>query len=86
MNILITGASKGVGFEIIKQFAKNPSNNIVALARDFEALHNLKDSCYKEYQNTIHIYSIDFLSNSFANGTASFNLLAISRPLLAFKP
>ena len=31
MNILVTGASKGVGFEVVKQFAKNSTNNIIAL-------------------------------------------------------
>ncbi len=67
MNILVTGASRGLGFEIVKQFAVNTSNNIVALSRDFDALQNLKKICKKEYNNSIHIYSIDFLSDSFSN-------------------
>jgi short-subunit dehydrogenase len=67
MNILITGASKGIGFEIVKQFANNPNNNIVALSRDLELLQNLQSICKKEYNNEIHIYSIDFLANSFTD-------------------
>lgn len=66
MDILITGASRGVGFEIVKQFAKDTSNNIVALSRDIDALNNLKLDCESEYENTIHIYSIDFLSETFS--------------------
>ena len=66
MNILVTGASRGVGFEIVKQFAKDTSNNIVALSRDFDSLQTLRQTCKAEYNNSIHIYSIDFLSNSFS--------------------
>jgi 3-oxoacyl-[acyl-carrier protein] reductase len=67
MNILVTGASRGVGFEIVKQFAKDNSNNIVALSRNLVALQNLKESCENEFNNSIHIYSIDFLSDSFSD-------------------
>jgi 3-oxoacyl-[acyl-carrier protein] reductase len=67
MNILVTGASKGVGFEIVKQYAQNSENNIVAFARNMKLLRELQSMCKKEYDNNIHIYSIDFLSDSFTN-------------------
>ncbi|MDG1477367.1 MAG: SDR family NAD(P)-dependent oxidoreductase [Vicingaceae bacterium] len=66
MNVLITGASRGIGFELVKQFAVNKSNQITALARDYKALKVLRDFCQKEFGNEIHIYSIDFLSDSFS--------------------
>jgi 3-oxoacyl-[acyl-carrier protein] reductase len=66
MNILVTGASRGVGYEIVRQFAKDPSNNIVALSRDLEALNKLKTICKEELNNSIDIYSIDFSSNYFS--------------------
>ena len=31
MLILITGASKGIGFEMVKLFSQNPSNLIIAV-------------------------------------------------------
>lgn len=65
MNVLITGASKGIGQELVKEFAKDSANNIVAIARDWEKLNQLKQWCKQEYQNNIHIYSIDFLSTNF---------------------
>lgn len=65
MNILVTGASKGIGYEIVRQYAQNPENNIVAFARDIELLKALQLICKKEYDNNIHIHKIDFLSDSF---------------------
>lgn len=65
MNILVTGASKGIGFEIVKQFASTTSNNIIALSRDMKMLQNLQSICKTDYNNNIHIYDIDFLSISF---------------------
>ena len=65
MNILVTGASKGIGFEIVRQFASNNDNNIIALSRDLKLLQNLLVTCKKENDNSIHVYAVDFLSNSF---------------------
>ncbi len=65
MNVLVTGASRGIGFEVVKEFAKDSANNIVALSRDLALLKKLKHTCKKEFDNDIHIYGIDFLSSSF---------------------
>ena len=34
MNILITGASKGIGFDTVLRLAEDPENRILALSRD----------------------------------------------------
>ncbi len=41
MLILITGASKGIGFEMVKHFAKDPHNLIIAVSRNIEPLTKL---------------------------------------------
>lgn len=61
MNVLVTGASKGIGYEIVKHYAQNENNNIVAIARDVKSLQQLK----AETKSKVHIYSIDFLSDTF---------------------
>ncbi|HEY9113711.1 MAG TPA: SDR family NAD(P)-dependent oxidoreductase, partial [Bacteroidales bacterium] len=41
MNIVITGASRGIGFELAKKFAKDTSNKVFAIARNKEKLERL---------------------------------------------
>lgn len=66
MNILITGASKGLGFELVKQFAADKSNNIIAIARSKNLLEKLKQKCKQYYNNDIHICNVDFLDADFS--------------------
>lgn len=41
MNIVITGASRGIGYELCKVFAKDLENNVFAIARNSEKLSAL---------------------------------------------
>lgn len=41
MTILITGASKGIGFEIIKLFSQNPNTLVIAVSRNIEPITKL---------------------------------------------
>lgn len=43
MNILITGASRGIGYETAITLAKNPANKLIALSRNQEKLATLKE-------------------------------------------
>lgn len=47
MNIIVTGASRGIGYELVKLFAAGNNNRIVALARNGEKLEVLKAECAK---------------------------------------
>jgi 3-oxoacyl-[acyl-carrier protein] reductase len=38
MLILITGASKGIGYEMVKEFSKNPNHLIIAVSRNISPL------------------------------------------------
>ncbi len=47
MNIIITGASKGIGYETAKEFSNISNNKIILISRDYKRLLNLKDECNK---------------------------------------
>src|ERR1035437_2064073 len=38
MNIVITGASRGIGYELVKFLSADPKNTIIAIARNAEKL------------------------------------------------
>ena len=45
MNIIVTGASRGIGYETAGLFAKDGRNNVFALARGKEGLEKLQLEC-----------------------------------------
>lgn len=45
MNIVVTGASRGIGYELVKQFSTNAGNTIFAVSRNLEKLELLKNEC-----------------------------------------
>jgi NAD(P)-dependent dehydrogenase (short-subunit alcohol dehydrogenase family) len=47
MNIIITGASKGIGYELVKFFARNRQNHVVAISRSGAELKELASECQK---------------------------------------
>jgi 3-oxoacyl-[acyl-carrier protein] reductase len=50
--IVISGASRGIGKAIVDFLAKNPSNQIIALSRDIDAMNRH----YQHYQNVTPYY------------------------------
>jgi short-subunit dehydrogenase len=47
MNILITGATKGIGYELALEFAKCENANLCLIARTKEKLDQIKEECLK---------------------------------------
>lgn len=48
MNIVITGASKGIGYQLAKLFANNENNTVIAIARSENLLKDLKNECIRQ--------------------------------------
>ena len=61
MNVLITGASRGIGFALTQQFIDHPQYRVLAISRNTEELNQLKE----EHPNGDHlkVLRVD-LSNS----------------------
>ena len=57
-NILIVGASKGIGAELVSQFSSIKSMHVIALARDIESVNN-----WNEKENvSVHNFDLTSLS------------------------
>lgn len=59
MNIVITGGSRGIGFELAQRFAELGDNNIVAISRNESGLKDLKNACIRKNVQA-HLYPIVF--------------------------
>jgi 3-oxoacyl-[acyl-carrier protein] reductase len=62
MNILITGVSRGIGKELVKQFIGTGDNQIIAVSRSADML---ADDAFFQKEN-IHLIDFDFLNDDFA--------------------
>ena len=65
-NVLITGASSGIGFELAKVFAKN-GYDLILTARRKEVLNKMKTDLLAEFGANVHIYSADLSNESDVN-------------------
>jgi len=63
MNIVITGASQGIGRELGKLFGANPDNNVLLIARDATRLELLKSECKSE---SVSVLPLDICSEGTA--------------------
>lgn len=51
-HIVVTGASRGIGYELVKQFCAKEDVKILALSRNAEKLNELKSYCDSNYSNS----------------------------------
>ena len=72
-NILITGCSRGIGFETVKIFSNTLDANIFAVSRNMKGLKKLKNECNKINKNVnIHTLSMDLSDFSSINNITSY--------------
>jgi NAD(P)-dependent dehydrogenase (short-subunit alcohol dehydrogenase family) len=74
MNIIITGASRGIGAEIVKILCKHKGNHIIALSRNGDALRKLVAECLKLNPNLIFTLS-SFKKSNHTSVTAMSSLI-----------
>jgi len=79
MNIIVTGASKGIGYELAKLFASNINNKVVIIARNRLKLEQLKRECLYQYPGA-KLFPLVF---DLSNGDFEH---AFTRELLSFIP
>tara|TARA_B100002052_G_scaffold298678_2_gene332976 strand:+ start:2072 stop:2782 length:711 start_codon:yes stop_codon:yes gene_type:complete len=73
INILITGCSRGIGFETVKRFSQIADVNIFAISRDVKGLERLKKECNQiNNKSTIHSLSIDLSDLDSINNITSY--------------
>lgn len=72
-NIIITGASSGVGFEAVLDLILDSENKVLALARSVDKLRNLHDIATKLNPDcTLYPVQFDIVHDDYANGLMPF--------------
>ena len=59
MTIIVTGCSRGIGYQVVKNFSSTGNHRIIAMARNVEKLAELKSACESMNNNTM-IYTLPF--------------------------
>lgn len=92
MNIIVTGASSGIGREVVIKLAGDPRNRLIAIARNEEALRSLAAGC--PYKNITGIpmniagpgSSLRELRNSLSMDPGTVDILINNAGYLVNKP
>lgn len=66
MNIVITGVSKGIGYELVKEFCQDPQNSIIGIARSTAKLEKL-DQEIGQAKGNFYPYTFDLLTGDLKN-------------------
>jgi len=64
--VIVTGASRGIGFELVQQYAE-AGHEVIALSRNSDRLEQLKEACLQlNPQAQVHILSFDLAKGDIA--------------------
>ena len=69
MNIIITGASKGIGYQTVLHLAKNQEDHIIAISRDMNALEKLKNEVENINMAKLEIIGFDLAQKDYSSLT-----------------
>lgn len=72
MNILITGASRGIGYELVLEMSKFPEHKIIAVSRNKEKLMQLQEKCI-EISGNDNVVALPFDLTDFSALENEFN-------------
>ncbi len=59
MNCIVTGASSGIGYQLVLSLCKHGTNKILAIARRQENLQQLQQECWNTFQQQIEYWAVD---------------------------
>lgn len=65
MNVLITGASGGVGKAIAQEFIKTSSHNLFLVSRNEALLHAIKEEAGIEKSYRVHVFPFDLITGDY---------------------
>ncbi len=76
MNIIITGAGRGLGLELVKAFSEEPDNHIIAISRNIRRIDHLVTSGRQQKLlfSTVTPYSFDLVHGDYSELAAFVNL------------
>jgi NAD(P)-dependent dehydrogenase (short-subunit alcohol dehydrogenase family) len=73
MNVIVTGASRGIGYEVVKQLAMDGGHHIVALSRNIQRLKQLREECLQlPARGEVTIHKIDLRDPHFEQSLLPF--------------
>jgi short-subunit dehydrogenase len=95
MNIIVTGASRGIGYELVKLLSSDSKNTIIAISRNTQKLKKLKGDCLSNnvLSNVIPVVcdlsgnnAIESLISEITKHVKSINILINNAGAIVNKP
>lgn len=71
-NVIVTGASRGIGFELVKQYVQ-AGHDVIAISRNLSRLEDLKQECTLiNASSKVHVISFDLVDGDFQSDLLPF--------------